>query len=148
MLGTTALEKGSNTYYVCYLSCLHWFFSFSYWGSKHSNRRWGRDQERVYSDIHDISSTVHLSNSQYFQLQTRYCKNFFWSCKVLTFVLASEFEVNISIVFHDNHLVSENFPIHVIRYWNTSDIFRKSLNKCAPLTGWWTFSFFQEKGMR
>ena len=32
------------------------------------------------------------------------------------FYLDKEFEVNISIVLEDNHLISENFPIQITRF--------------------------------
>ena len=32
------------------------------------------------------------------------------------FIFLLEFEVNISVVFEDNHLVSENFPIQLTRF--------------------------------
>ena len=40
-----------------------------------------------------------------------------WLFTVLVFFDILEFEVNIVIVFTDDHLVSENFPIKLTRSW-------------------------------
>jgi hypothetical protein len=51
--------------------------------------------------------------------------------------LSIEFEVNISVVFEDNHLVSENFPIYITRFWTKYVIIyqvgRKSAEKLSCL---------------
>jgi len=52
------------------------------------------------------------------ELQTRYWyldfhENFMEFIYILIYL---EFEINISVVFEDNHLVSENFPIQLTRF--------------------------------
>jgi hypothetical protein len=32
-------------------------------------------------------------------------------------IIFSEFEVNIVVIFQDDHLITENFPIVLTRYW-------------------------------
>lgn len=42
--------------------------------------------------------------------------SFLYFCSYVLFCNVSEFEVNIVIVFQDDHLVTENFPIRLTRF--------------------------------